>query len=762
MPKKILVVDDDRNIGQILYVSFKSKGYETVIAKNGEEALRLFSEQRPDLVLLDVLLPKMNGWEVCQRIKATDEGKSTPIVLMSAIYKSYKLQADARQKYGADDFVEKPFQLAALLEKIASYIGAGDADPDAAAPGPEPAPPVVAPPPPADEPISDTGIHAVLEGELGDFAFPSLLHKIHVLGRSGILYLTAGEKSKEVAFKEGYPVSVKTNIEGEFLGRYLVGIRKITDEQCEESLKRMERTGRLQGTVLIEMELLTPNELVRYLKLQMVTKIFEVFGWPDGRYQFVEDDTVVGDISNIDVSPANIIYRGIVGRFGLERLIAFVDGYGDRYLARSSNMFYRFQDLDLANSEVEFLSRIDGSRMVRDILAESELDLDKTYQLLYTLLVTEMYEPLTEPIEKRDEMPLQVDEPADEGPEIPDYAEILREADQPTDPAAVPIAAPPPPAEEPDDDAIFVGEPGLVDDDAPSSIDLDTDEVQIDEPEPDEASAVDTEDAELRRKILDKYGEIESQNHFEVLGLADTATEHDVRVAYHRMAKEYHPDRFFGRTSAAIKEKGEEIFSRISDAYARLDSESAIESYRKELEEGTDAKTSAKMEGVKAIIRAERSYQTGVQLVRDRNWEKAVSTFREAMTDAPNEPEYQAYYGWAMFNHGRQLEAKSGSRKGEAARAQDLQFQARENLNRAIAANPRLEKGYVFLGYVYKAQGMREFAERQFEKALITNPNCTEALRELRLMRLADQRARAKKKNVFEKFADRVRKYFKR
>jgi CheY-like chemotaxis protein len=743
MAKKILVVDDDRNIGQILYVAFKSKGYDTLVAKNGEEALRMFEESTPDLVLLDVLLPRMNGWEVCQRIKETEAGARTPIVLMSAIYKSYKLQADARKKYGADDFVEKPFQLGKLIEKIYSFIG------EAASPGSQAAAdgsgfqttaPATIEPPPEPEP------EAMLEGTLGDFPFPALLHKIHVLGRSGVLSLAYEEKSKEVAFKEGYPVSVKTNIEGEFLGRYLVGVRKITPEQCEESLKRMERTGRLQGTVLIEMGALTPHELVRYLKLQMREKIFEVFAWADGTYRFVADDTVVGDISNIDMSPANLILRGVAGRFGLRRLIEHVDAASDRYPVRSSNMFYRFQDLDLTPSEFKLLALLDGRRRVRDVLAESDLDLDKSYQILYTLLITEMYDALPSPAAQAEEIAAEDLAPTAAAPEIPDFADLLREAD------------------EGEADANGADGPSSVveSDDAEAPAIEDEEAAFVDEEMGDEGPAIEpTEDAETRRKILEKYEAVLGKNHFQVLGVGEDPTDHEIRVAYHRLAKEFHPDRFFGRTSSATKAKAEEVFQRITEAYQALDSREKLENYKKEIEGTTEKKSTAKMDGIKAILRAERSYQMGIQAVKDRQWEQASVLLRKAMDDAPSEPEYQAYYGWAIFNLGRQIEQNTAVRS-EAAKGGDLQFQAREYLNRAIAANPRLERGHVFLGYVYKAQGLKEFAEREFERALLTNPNCVEALRELRLMRLAAQRARTKKKTFLDKVKEKTQGLLKR
>ena len=75
--QKILIVDDDQNICELLRLYLAKEGYETLIAHDGEKALELFEQNKPNMVLLDVMMPKMDGWEVCRRIRAQ---ANTPII----------------------------------------------------------------------------------------------------------------------------------------------------------------------------------------------------------------------------------------------------------------------------------------------------------------------------------------------------------------------------------------------------------------------------------------------------------------------------------------------------------------------------------------------------------------------------------------------------------------------------------------------------------------------------------------------------------
>jgi two-component system response regulator VicR len=108
----ILVVDDNEDNAHIIRDYLEAKGYPISVAYNGDEAMELFDKQRPQLVLLDVMMPGRDGWEVCRAMKDSELGRDVRVIMVTALQD----WTDKRQaiETGADDFVEKPFELAKL------------------------------------------------------------------------------------------------------------------------------------------------------------------------------------------------------------------------------------------------------------------------------------------------------------------------------------------------------------------------------------------------------------------------------------------------------------------------------------------------------------------------------------------------------------------------------------------------------------------------------------------------------------------------
>ena len=124
--KKILLVDDEPNIVKTLTFRLKANNYEVVSASDGEAGLRAVYEQSPDLIILDIMMPKMDGFEVCQRLRADLRFKRLPILMLTA-----KAQAIDRiwgERIGATEYLVKPFDSNELLNKIAGYLAERDAE----------------------------------------------------------------------------------------------------------------------------------------------------------------------------------------------------------------------------------------------------------------------------------------------------------------------------------------------------------------------------------------------------------------------------------------------------------------------------------------------------------------------------------------------------------------------------------------------------------------------------------------------------------
>lgn len=123
MPHKILIVDDEKSIVDIVRFALRKEGYDTIEAYDGEEALRVYTEERPALILLDVMLPRIDGFEVCRRIRKTDN--LTPILMLTA--REQEADMVMGLDYGADDYITKPFTMKSVMARVKANIRRTDA-----------------------------------------------------------------------------------------------------------------------------------------------------------------------------------------------------------------------------------------------------------------------------------------------------------------------------------------------------------------------------------------------------------------------------------------------------------------------------------------------------------------------------------------------------------------------------------------------------------------------------------------------------------
>jgi diguanylate cyclase (GGDEF)-like protein len=115
-PVKILVVDDERNILDIIKFNLEVEGYDVITSMDGEDALRLVQEEKPDLILCDIMMPVIDGLDVCRRLKADGRTDQVPVVMLSARTQTHDKIASIEA--GADDFITKPFDFSDLVARI--------------------------------------------------------------------------------------------------------------------------------------------------------------------------------------------------------------------------------------------------------------------------------------------------------------------------------------------------------------------------------------------------------------------------------------------------------------------------------------------------------------------------------------------------------------------------------------------------------------------------------------------------------------------
>jgi CheY-like chemotaxis protein/curved DNA-binding protein CbpA len=492
MTRAVLCVDDDRDLCQILAKTLEGEGYRVTTAFDGEEALALAAGDPPDLVLLDLILPRRDGFEVLEGIRALDgPACQTPVVVVSGCSPTPEYHERAARLRAAA-LLTKPVPLEKLLAVVKEHAGeakepAGPDAPDPAARAPQPVTPV-------------------LSGSLDRLPFPALLHHLHGLRASGVLHLSSGKKRKWIQVRGGHPVAVRSNLVNECLGNFLVRSGRISQTALEKSLQQM-KGGKLQGEILVAMEILSEEEIAAALRAQADEKLFQLFSWKAGKFQFEMDGRLQrANTLGVERSPASLILHGVRHRFPMERIDAYLNAHRDCVVAPGESPFYRFQETDLDPAEQTMLRGLGGPRRLGDLLDGEGEPLRRT---LYGLLSAGL-------LELRKERP--------GGPS------------RPVPQRAIPQVATPRGAAR--EQAVSRAEPTPGDD---------------------------TERAELAA-LAERFRE---QGHYEILGLQPGASEVEIQDAYARMSEQTHPDRV-GTSSDAVKRLAEEVFGYVARAYETL------------------------------------------------------------------------------------------------------------------------------------------------------------------------------------------------
>jgi|SRR5262245_15346148 len=118
---KVLVVDDEVYILHILDFILGAESYDVVTATNGEQALQKVRDEKPDLVILDIMMPKLDGYETCRMIKNDNATKHIPVILLTA--KGREIDQKLGREVGANDYITKPFSPNKLIERVQAILG---------------------------------------------------------------------------------------------------------------------------------------------------------------------------------------------------------------------------------------------------------------------------------------------------------------------------------------------------------------------------------------------------------------------------------------------------------------------------------------------------------------------------------------------------------------------------------------------------------------------------------------------------------------
>ena len=345
MNQRIAIVDDDHCIRHFLKEFLSLKGFAVDCFNSADEAIPTLKSGTYALAIFDVVLPGISGLDACAALRKELSAEKLPIILMSAINRSGEQVREAKEVYGASIYLLKPFSLDTLYQKILALLDGEDQT--------------------AHQPNTKS---SRIEGTLSTTPFPKLIHDIYAMQHTGLLHINHSDRKKAIYFKGGYPIFVRSNMVRECLGNILVAKDMITQRDCEDSLRTVKETGQMQGAVLVEMGLLKDEQISEVLRVQATEKLLEIFSWQEGTFHFTPAFNFKKSITQIDLSPANIILKGIRAYYNETKVDQLLKPYLKYYPALSDNPHFRFQDIELLQHEAKVLAECNGCDTTEQIL----------------------------------------------------------------------------------------------------------------------------------------------------------------------------------------------------------------------------------------------------------------------------------------------------------------------------------------------------------------------------------------------------------
>lgn len=376
MPPRILVVEDDRYFAGILRDYLVWLGCDVDEAANGLTAWEQVGRAPPDLVLCDVLLPRLDGSELASRIKARADTAALPVLLMSAIYRDPESIAELIERSGADGFLPKPFAMSQLRDALVQWL-----------PGLRPA---------DDVEGTDHGDETSAQLRVGPastlpasgaitpgFLAPLLL-RIRATGHSGTLELKDESRWKRLVFQDGRPIWADGGGFQDRMGTMLLEEGTIDRDDFGRAVELMRQESIDFGTALTRLKILTHTELYKQLQRLVERRVVSAFGWSFGEWTLTS--SVPRQTSNFETSPLPLIWRALLAHGDGRQMARDLAGFRDRYVVPTERFAADWPALRVEEG-IGFLgSFLSGKRTVHQ-LDEMEVlpgdDLTRALWLLY-------------------------------------------------------------------------------------------------------------------------------------------------------------------------------------------------------------------------------------------------------------------------------------------------------------------------------------------------------------------------------------------
>jgi len=545
-----------------------------------------------------------------------------------------------------------------------------------------------------------------MDGDIAEGSLPDLLREIYVGRRNGTLTLVRGGVRQSLRFRRGHIVNAHTNVPEERLGEMLVRRGLLSEADLARATETVVREGRRLGEILGEMGLIDASGLEDAIALHVHETLAEVFAWHDGTYAFEEQpEGGAGDELTLKLSTGELILEAVRAVRDPD-VVRYSLGDMARVLVLSSDPLLRFQKLTLSPADGFVLSRVDGMTSAREIVQMIPLPAEQTQRSLLGLLSTGVIE----------------------------YVGVRRPGDAsapvPATPAPPPPATPPP--EAPPPVAPVAGPPS--------------------EQPPAGPGPVDEKTEERRREILEAWEGLETRTHFEVLGVARSVGEAEVKEAYFRLARRFHPDVHHGASLGDLRDKLEAVFIRLGEAYEVLRDPRKRSEYEERLgrqrprpgapageAEGGPA-TASPAEAAAPAPSPDTEEEARLAEEAVRRAAKLVEQAKALEQEKPDEPEHQRLTYDAIQLLEPIHETATGRTRLRAQLllawgwAQNPMWTKRAEslLLAASRENPQSPEPWAMLGGIYADKGLHTRATTMYRRALELKPDHEEAARYLK------------------------------
>lgn len=646
--KRILIADDDSTHVETVSQALSGVGYEVKTAADGRTAQSLFEAEKFDLLIVDVILPVMTGAELVQLIRMTEKGKTVPVLMTTGLFKSPGEKTHAIERYRISGYLTKPFPTDELLSTVSGLIGGGAK---------------------TEKPGTVSG---EIAGIINGTTTSKLLTYVHQNRVTGILQLEQGDYYRKIYMMGGFPVYAASNISGEVLGRHLVATGLISHADYERSIETMTRTARRQGDVLIEMGVITSDDLYEALRSHIREKILNAFGWNTGHYILRRTDAEFGNIEVFEYDINDIMLTGIRRFYTADILLPELKRLTSLRLMKADKSDTVISRLSLMPAEKMTLDAVDGKLTLGEILDRRKDRLLSALQSIYALLllgVLRIHIPdRTGTAKTSSSLP-----PRSEGHVAAEQARL---------------------------------EQMVRDQTATLRKDFQNQLEQMDQ-RPAESAKVPVK-SKLAASIHSRFVDVMKKNLFDVLGVSASSREVEISAAYQREASKYPPFSLPRDIEPEARQEAEEAFARVQLARDTLLDPERRKQYLAELH-ALEGRTSPPP-AVHAN-ETERWFAKGRDLLEQKRYMAAGEAFQKAFELNTSELESYAFWAWTQYLENRE------------SRPPLLCRQVTDMIDGVLRDQPGSEAANLMRAEIALDNGEPETARIWIQAAMQTNPS---------------------------------------